>query len=83
MVDSEVKICLVVYHIYTGKLNKLARGVLNQDLTVWQGGARPPSRYISKYIKLKLLKPVSMIFNLATKLFSNRNLQIVILLWPI
>jgi hypothetical protein len=32
------------------------QGVLNMDLTIWLHRARPPSRYNSMYIKIKIAK---------------------------
>ncbi len=58
--------------IFTGGCG--GQGILNKDPTVWLGGARSPQKYVCKYIKI-VLSPnhLPMIYDSATKLFSNGN----------
>ncbi len=49
-----------------------------KDPTIWLDGARPHQRYICKYIKIKIADCISMIYDLATKQFSDGKCLIVL-----
>jgi hypothetical protein len=50
--DSGGKICFQVNHFFPDSFT--GQGVLNLDPNVWLHRARPPSRYNSMYIKIKI-----------------------------
>jgi hypothetical protein len=68
-----------IYKVHSAKkyINKyiIFQGVLNKDPTVWLDGARPPLRYVSECIQIKI---VESCISLARKLFSDTNCQIVL-----
>ncbi len=37
-------------------------GILNKDLTVWKDEARPPPKYICKYIKMRRFGAMLILF---------------------
>jgi hypothetical protein len=66
-----------IYKVHSAKkyINKFIIFQLNKDPSVWLDGARPPLRYVSECIQIKI---VESCISLATKLFSDTNCQIVL-----
>jgi hypothetical protein len=74
MVDLVEKIHFQVYFFMPALLPE----VFPKDSNVWLDVGRPPQNTFANIRKLKLLNCISMIYDQATKLFSNRNCQIVL-----
>ncbi len=51
-----------------------ARGVPNKDLTVWLNGARPYSRYISKYIRIIIAESYISVIQFGNKTVQRWNM---------
>ncbi len=54
------------------------KGVLNKDPTSWLDGARPPPRYISKYIWIKIATLYISDIWFGDKLLSDGDCQIIL-----
>jgi hypothetical protein len=52
------EMCLQEYHFLARFAGQM---VFNKDPTFWLDGAKPPPKYVCKYIKLRLLNRMSMI----------------------